>query len=185
MLYCDFCKKRNHTTKNCFFRKKVFNTRKSNLGVGDWSDYIWNREGDWWKRENTRKLAKSEPTEPTNNIHTPNNDSKFEYTTTTKKQNITKRECEKVIEHFKTRLEENYENISTDSDKKSKSDNDKLKLKLKIKRLEKSLEMQKKDLVSKYENLKKENEILKKENLSLSLLYFSKYSSDYFNSDKN
>ena len=44
--------------------------------------------------------------------------------------------------------------------------------------------MQMKDLVSKYENLKMENEILKKENLSLSLLYFSKYSSDYFNSDK-
>ena len=48
----------------------MFNTRKSNLGVGTWTDYIWNREGDWWKRENTRKLAKSEPTEPTNNIHT-------------------------------------------------------------------------------------------------------------------
>ena len=109
------------------------------------------------------KLAKCKPTEPTKNIHTPNNDSRFEYTTATKKQNITKSECEKVIEHFKTRLEENYENISTDSDKKSKSDNDKLKLKLKIKRLEKNLEMQKKDLVSKYENLKKENEILKKE----------------------
>ena len=174
MLYCDFCRRRNHTIKNCFFRKKFY-TKKRNSGVGIVCDYIWNENKD----KNNHKVTKSETTEPIRNIHTPNDYSTFEYTTATRKQNIIKKD-----EHFKTRLEENYENISTDSDKKTKSDNDKLKLKLKIKRLEKSLEIQKKDLVSKYENLKKENEILKKENLSLSLLYFSKYSSDFFNSGK-
>ena len=33
-------------------------------------------------------------------------------------------------------------------------------------------------------NVEKDNELLKEENLSLSLLYFTEYSSDYFNTDK-
>ena len=79
---------------------------------------------------------------------------------------------QKTEEHHKNPSEENYKELVTDSDKANKG-NHEMMLKLKIKRLKKKLEV-----------LKKENEALKNENLSLSILYFTNYSSDFFNIDK-
>lgn len=180
-MYCTFCKKTNHILQDCIFKRRRYYAKKLpnkfSYKPHFYSKYYKTPYCEVKTRRNPHLLMKisKQETEPTKQAQCLQRE-------TNKGCNDKKLPREKD-EQSKPLLEENYENISTDSDK-IVEDNDKTILKLKVKRLQKRIEVQKEELKTKFKKLEKENELLKKENLALSLLYFTEYSSDYFNTDK-
>ena len=181
-MFCTFCKKTNHLVRDCFFKRRKYNpSRLSYKFRESYKSHFDSRysrpAGSLRKQHKLIKISKPK-TEPTSQRQS----LQPEIESNGKEKKLSDEKDDK----FNQPLEENYENISTDSDTNYKTieDNEKTMLKLKIKRLQKKIEMQDEEVKIKFKKLEKENELLKEENLSLSLLYFTEYSSNYFNTDK-
>ena len=181
-MFCTFCKKTNHLVRDCFFKRKKYNpsrlSYKFRESYKSHFDSRYSRPTRSLRKSHTLiKISKpkTEPTSQRQSLHRETESNGRENKLSDEKH-----------DQSNQLLEEKYENISTDSDTNYKviEDNEKTMLKLKIKRLQKKIEMQEEELKTKLKKLEKENELLKEENLSLSLLYFTEYSSDYFNTDK-